>query len=121
MGKCLIAGMSLLMGLVILYLSYHSSFLGIFGAFVAIVAAVLWAFQALLIWKRSHRLFGANDQDHHEAKVDVITEGAAAEIENRQTEDPEALTAGDLGSFRDDDAQQSLDDEQLLESPVAAS
>ena len=50
-GKFLVAGLSLLIGLAILYLSVGSSFLGEFGAFIAIVAAVLWVFQAMLIWK----------------------------------------------------------------------
>jgi hypothetical protein len=123
-GKCLIAAMSLAMGIVILFLSYGSSFLGVFGAFIAIIAALLWGFQAMLIWNRSHRLFGANGQDHREAKIDVITEAAATELEEDEAEDAVALAAGDVQSFVDEDATDatdSSDEAELLESPVAAS
>jgi hypothetical protein len=123
-GKCFVAGMSLVMGIVIFYLSYGSSFLGVFGAFIAIVAAILWGFQAMLIWSRSHRLFGANGQDHREAQIEVITEAAATETEQEETEDAVESAAGDVQSFVAEDATDvpaSSDDEQLLESTVAAS
>lgn len=56
-GKLLVAALSLTMGLLILNISYGKSNVGMFGALIGIIAAMLWLVQAMLIWSRGRRYF----------------------------------------------------------------
>ncbi len=120
LGKCLIAVMSLAMGLVIFYLSHGSSFLGVFGAFAAGVAAILWAFQALLIWQRGQILLGANRGDRQQAEFKVVGQAKPPKMA-QQANDELALADRDFKPLLEEDGETLADGTQRLESPLGVS